>query len=104
MPRSRSSGCLDRSTTDPLPRAHAANTLRTVVVVPAASARARASSLRLEEPLAALVIDSQPLFMDALATILQEPPLSATVTKCARSDEALEIARSQHFDVIFCEL
>lgn len=75
-----------------------------MVVVPAESARARAASSRLQEPVAALVIDSQPLFMDALATILQEPPLSATVTKSTRSDVALDMLRGQHFDVVLCEL
>lgn len=75
-----------------------------VVVVPAHSAKASFAASPLEEPLRALVIDSQPLFLAALSTLLGAEPLSARVTTCARTDAGLDIARANRVDVVFCEV
>jgi DNA-binding NarL/FixJ family response regulator len=75
-----------------------------VVVVPAQSAKASFAVSPLEAPLRALVIDSQPLFLAALSTLLGAQPLSARVTTCARTDAGLGIARASKVDVVFCEV
>lgn len=75
-----------------------------MVVVPAALPEARIHAAPLGRPIEVLIVDSQPLFLDALCTILEAPPLSAMVTKCVRSDMALEIVRRQNVDLVLCEL
>jgi DNA-binding NarL/FixJ family response regulator len=55
-------------------------------------------------PVEMLVIDRQPLFLDALSTLLGAEPLSARVTTCPRTDTALEIARLRRVDLVFCEM
>ena len=72
--------------------------------MPALSAELSLEERPLARSISALVIDKQPLFLDAIATLLAAPPLSAVVTRCARSDAALEILRDQRIDVVFCEL
>jgi DNA-binding NarL/FixJ family response regulator len=52
----------------------------------------------------ALVIDRQPLFLAALARLLEASPLAARVVTAPRSDVGLEMARTRHLDLIFCEL
>lgn len=52
----------------------------------------------------ALVIDRQPLFLAALGSLLEGPPLHAHVLTASRSDVGLEMARSGAVGVIFCEL
>lgn len=56
------------------------------------------------EPVEALVIDRQPLFLAALARLLQAPPLSARVVTASKSDVGLEIARTGSINLLFCEL
>jgi DNA-binding NarL/FixJ family response regulator len=74
-----------------------------VVVVPAPSS-SPGIERRAIEPVDALIIDRQPLFLAALASLLEAPPLSAHVITAARSDVGLEIARTQHIGLVFCEL
>lgn len=52
----------------------------------------------------ALIIDRQPLFMAALANLLEAAPLSAAVVTAARSDLGLEITLAGDIDVVFCEV
>ena len=52
----------------------------------------------------ALIIDRQPLFLAALATLLEAPPLSASVETVSRSDAGLEIALAGGVEIVFCEL
>ena len=52
----------------------------------------------------ALVVDRQPLFLAALASLLEAPPICAEVVTASRSDVALEIARTRPFHVVLCEL
>ena len=51
-----------------------------------------------------LVIDRQPLFLAALANLLEAPPLSASVVTASRSDVGLEMARLAEVGLILCEL
>lgn len=51
-----------------------------------------------------LVVDRQPLFLDALGSLLAAPPLSARVQTCSRSDVALDLVRAGGIDLLFCEL
>jgi len=74
-----------------------------VIVVPAPSS-SPGVELRAVEPVEALVIDRQPLFLAALASLLEAPPLSAHVITASRSDVGLDIARTQAISVVFCEL
>lgn len=55
-------------------------------------------------PLETLVIDRQPLFQAALASLLAAPPLSARVSTVDRSDIGLEIARGGGMDLVLCEV
>lgn len=55
-------------------------------------------------PISALLIDRQPLFLAALASLLEAAPLSARVHTCTRSDEGLELVRTGEFDLVCCEL
>lgn len=73
-----------------------------MVVIPAPSTGAVEPDA--SGPMTALVIDRQPLFLAALARLLEAPPLSARVITAQRSDLGLEIATTQSFDVVFCEL
>jgi two-component system, NarL family, response regulator YdfI len=72
-------------------------------VVPAPSSAPRAE-MRAVEPVEALIIDRQPLFLAALASLLEAPPLSAHVITASRTDTGLDIARTQTLALIFCEL
>jgi len=91
------------STTIPLPSRRATNTVRIVVVVPAP---AHSIALRPRSPssVETLIIDRQPLFLAALGSLLEAPPLSAHVLACSRSDTGLEMVRSQAIGLVFCEL
>ena len=73
-----------------------------MVVIPAPSNGAAPAAA--SAPMKALVIDRQPLFLAALARLLEAPPLNADVITAQRSDAGLEIALAQPVDVIFCEL
>lgn len=50
-----------------------------------------------------LVVATHALFQAALGGLLAGPPLRATVRSCQRSDEALEWALAEDFDLIFCD-
>lgn len=102
--RSRTLLCLGRSQSIPLPRRFAANTFRTVVVVPAQINGSTVRESNVAQPIETLVIDRQPLFLAALGTLLGAPPISARVTACPRSDMALEVMRDREIDLIFCEV
>jgi DNA-binding NarL/FixJ family response regulator len=52
----------------------------------------------------ALIIDRQPLFLAALANLLEAEPLSAGVATASRSDVGLELTLAGNVDVVFCEL
>ena len=51
-----------------------------------------------------LIIDRQPLFLAALASLLGAPPFWAHVATSSRSDAALEVIRAGGVDLVFCEL
>lgn len=91
------------STTIPLPDLGADHTVPNVVVVPAPSPR---SALPAGDgaPLRALLIDRQPLFLAALANLLQAAPLGAIVETAVRSDIGLDIVLAGAVDLVFCEL
>lgn len=91
--------CLAASTTIPLPSKRAAHTVPNVIVVPAPKPAAPATAV-----VDALVIDRQPLFLAALANLLEAPPLEAKVVTASRSDVGLDLALSGDFDLVFCEL
>ncbi|TMC86071.1 MAG: response regulator transcription factor [Chloroflexi bacterium] len=74
-----------------------------MIVVPAPSL-SPGSERRAVERVEALLIDRQPLFLAALASLLEAPPLSAHVITASRSDRGLEIARTEAIDLVFCEL
>jgi DNA-binding NarL/FixJ family response regulator len=75
-----------------------------VVVVPAQTEGPLARESHASRPIETLLIDRQPLFRDALGSLLSAPPVSAHVTACASSEVALEILRHQHTDLVFCEV
>ncbi len=75
-----------------------------MVVVPARSAEPNVREAVLTAPLRTLVIDSQPLFLAALSTLLGAEPLSAHVMTCARTDTGLDMARANKVNVVFCEV
>ncbi len=52
----------------------------------------------------ALIVDQQPLFVDALASLLERPPLLATSLRALGSDVALELLREEGADVVLCGL
>jgi DNA-binding NarL/FixJ family response regulator len=55
-------------------------------------------------PPQALIVDRQPLFLAAIASLLSTPPLNAGVRVATRTDTALE-AMSQHpADLVLCEI
>ena len=55
-------------------------------------------------PIETLIIDRQPLFMAALANLLEASPLSAHVVTTPRSDVGLELALGGNIALLFCEL
>lgn len=56
------------------------------------------------EPLEAVIIDRQPLFLAALASILEAPPICAHVVAVSKSDIGLEIARRRETSLLICEV
>jgi DNA-binding NarL/FixJ family response regulator len=52
----------------------------------------------------ALLVDRQPLFLEALGRLMSEPPLSADVAVTTRASEALEIVARGNVDFVICEL
>jgi DNA-binding NarL/FixJ family response regulator len=75
-----------------------------VVVVPAASPVARARAANSPGPIRAIVIDREPLFTAALASLLAAPPLTAQVFSESRSDRALETVRQSGVELVFCDV
>lgn len=73
-----------------------------MIVVPAASFVPIGQ--RSVEPLEAVIIDRQPLFLAALASILEAPPISAHVVTLSKSDLGLEIARRRETSLVICEV
>jgi DNA-binding NarL/FixJ family response regulator len=73
-----------------------------MVVVPAAKFSDAAGEMM--RPFEALLIDRQPLFLAALASLLTAPPLSARIHTSPRSDEGLEMVRNGALDLVCCEL
>lgn len=73
-----------------------------MIVVPAASSTPIGE--RSAEPLGALIVDRQPLFLAALASILEAPPISARVVTTQRSDIGLEVTRKGGIGLLICEL
>lgn len=51
-----------------------------------------------------VVVDSQALFIEALAGLLARPPLRATPRTAMRSDVALELLARQPADLVLCDL
>lgn len=51
-----------------------------------------------------LVIDAQPLVVEAIAGLLSRPPLGAAPRTASRSDVALEYLRSDAVDLVLCDL
>jgi DNA-binding NarL/FixJ family response regulator len=75
-----------------------------MVVVPGLSVDAAVSGLAPARSRTVLAIDRQPLFLDALRSVLASPPLSVAVSTCARTDEALSTIREQAADLVLCEM
>ncbi|HKW60284.1 MAG TPA: response regulator transcription factor [Candidatus Dormibacteraeota bacterium] len=73
-----------------------------MVVVPAPVARTPSAEQR--GPLQALIVDRQPLFVDALGSLLAGPPLCAVVRAANRADRALEIVQRDGVQVVFCDV
>lgn len=73
-----------------------------MVVIPASSGVG--GETRPSKPIQALAIDRQPLFLAALASLLEAPPVLAHVVTAQRTDLGLEIVRAGSFDLVFCEL
>jgi len=74
-----------------------------VIVIPAPSSSPAIEKVAVE-PVEALIIDKQPLFLAALASLLEAPPLCAHVVTASRSDVGMDIARTEPISLIFCEL
>lgn len=74
-----------------------------MIVVPARGATSN-SDRPVADSLEALIVDRQPLFMAALANLLEAPPLSAHVAITSRSDVALDMALTGGIDLIFCDV
>jgi DNA-binding NarL/FixJ family response regulator len=74
-----------------------------VVVIPSPPS---ASALRVNrtDPIEALIIDRQPLFLAALGRLLAAPPVAYHVVTASRSDVGLEMARSGSVDLVCCDL
>ena len=73
-----------------------------MIVVPAPSLRTKSD--RAAEQIHAVIVDRQPLFMAALANLLEAPPLAARVVTSARSDLGLDMALEGNVDIVFCEV
>lgn len=73
-----------------------------MIVVPAASSAPVGQPSVV--PLEAVIIDRQPLFLAALASILEAPPIAAHVVTVSKSDVALEIARRREAALLICEV
>lgn len=89
------------STTIPLHRRRSAYRFRTVVVIPSTSASPRDAS---RTDVSALVIDRLPLFVDAIASLLQGPQIHAAVMTANGTDSGLELIRTRGFDIVLCEV
>ena len=50
-----------------------------------------------------LLVDRQPLFLAAVSRLLSSSQLEAHVDGCADSDEALQIVRRRHYDLVLAE-
>jgi len=76
-----------------------------VVVIPVAqSPVVKAAVATFPNPVSALVIDRQPLFVAALGSLLSGPPLGADVLTSSRSDTGLDMVRRTRVNLVFCDL
>jgi DNA-binding NarL/FixJ family response regulator len=73
-----------------------------VVVVPvqAASPRPAGNGGSLQ----ALIVDRQPLFVAALGSLLEGPPLHAAVRTAGRADQAIDIVQRDGVQLVFCDV
>jgi DNA-binding NarL/FixJ family response regulator len=74
-----------------------------VVVVPARNSSSNSEHAD-SHAIETLIIDRQPLFMAALANLLEAAPLHAHVVTTSRSDVGLELALGGSIGLLFCEL
>ena len=74
------------------------------MVVPSVASDPGLERARLAEPIVALVIDSQPLFVAALGRLLAMPPICASLRAASRSDEGLEMLHAGGIHLVFCEV
>jgi len=90
------------STTIPLRRLEVAHRVRNVVVIPEPLI-AGAVETAGPGPIQTLVIDRQPLFLAALASLLTAPSVAFRVRTAGRTDVALELLRDGGVDLVCCE-
>jgi len=74
-----------------------------VVVIPSQAATETVLPRR-PEPVRAVVIDPQSLFVAALASLLAAPPLSAEVLTAGRSDVGLDMVRQGGVHIVLCDV
>ena len=73
-----------------------------MVVIPAANERI--STVAGTDRVETLLIDRQPLFLAALASLLEGSTFPAHVVTTQTSDQGLEVARSGSIDLVVCEV
>ncbi len=73
-----------------------------MVVIP--SAAEHISARAATDVVETLLIDRQPLFLAALASLLESSTFAARIVTCQTSDRGLEIARSGTIDLVVCEV
>lgn len=89
-------------TTVPLRPERAPSTFQVVVIVPRSDRRGSSLDHNAGRP-RIVIVDGQPLFVDALAVLLGRPPLSAVTSAAGRSDDALQMLRSDRVDLVLCD-
>ena len=75
-----------------------------MVVIPAHTAATDDVVAPRADPIRAVVIDPQPLFLAALGRILASPPLNAEVLTAGRSDVGLDIVRRGGVHIVLCDV
>jgi len=51
-----------------------------------------------------MIVDGQSLFVDALAGLLGQPPLSAATRTASRSDDAVQMLNASQADLVLCDV
>src|SRR5438552_2010199 len=91
-------------TTIPLRLASPFSRVHCVIIVPRSGSEEMAPAPAVVAGPRALVVDGQPLFLEALAGLLARPPLGASTRTAGSTERAMALLEEETADLVLCDL